>query len=63
LKIVDSGQWRQQDLTTTMKAYVIDVIRLKDVDDVIAGTGLMSEHLMIKHSQTETVTFISKSES
>jgi neurofibromin 1 len=46
-----------------MKAYVIDVIRLKDVDDVIAGTGLMSEHLMIKHSQTETVTFISKSES
>lgn len=46
-----------------MKAYIIDVVRLKDVEDVVLGAGLASDQLTVKHSQTESVTFISRSES
>ncbi|KAK4687682.1 neurofibromin 1, partial [Tremellales sp. Uapishka_1] len=54
------ASWRKQDLTSSLKAYIIDVIHLRDIDDIVAGTGLTSDHLVVKHSQTESVTFISR---
>jgi len=56
-------QWRKQELTPTVKSYIIDVVRLKDVDDILTGGSLPSDHLLIKHRQNETVTFISRSKS
>lgn len=56
-------QWRKYDLTTTVRSYIIDVIRLRDIDDILTGGSLPTEHLMIKHSQNESVTFVSRSES
>jgi len=44
-----------------LKAYVIDVIQLKDIDDISSGTGLAADHLVVKHSQNESVTFVSRS--
>jgi neurofibromin 1 len=38
------------------------VIRLKDVDDIVLGSGLASDHLIIKHSQNHTITLVSRSE-
>ena len=50
-------------MTSSLKAYTIDVIRLGDIDDIVLGTGATAEHLVLKHSQTEDVTFVSKSKS
>jgi neurofibromin 1 len=55
-------QWRKQDLTGNVKSYIIDVIQLKDIDDILASGGLPGDHLIVKHSQNEAITFISKSE-
>ncbi|ORY28775.1 hypothetical protein BCR39DRAFT_533800 [Naematelia encephala] len=54
------ASWRKQDITTAIKAYVIDVIRLKDIEDISIGNGPTSEHLVIRHSQNELVTFITR---
>lgn len=54
------ASWRKQDLTASLKAYIIDVINLKDVDDIVAGTGVSSDQLIVKHSQNQSVTFISR---
>ena len=59
----DLLQWRKQDLTPAVKSYIIDVIRLKDIDDVITGGTLPADYLVIKYHQTESVTFISRSKS
>lgn len=58
---IQVATWRKQDLTPTLKAYIIDIIRLKDVDDVVLGSGVSSDRLTIKHSQNQSVTFISRS--
>lgn len=58
----DEVQWRKQDLTPTVKSYIIDVIRLRDIDDILSGGSLPSDHLLIKYGQNEAVTFISRSE-
>lgn len=55
-------QWRKQDLVSTVKSYIIDLIRLRDIDDVITGGPLPDRHIMIKYGQNETMTFISGSE-
>lgn len=55
-------QWRKQELTPTVKSYIIDVVQLRDIDDIITGGNLPADHLLIKHGQNETVTFISRSE-
>jgi neurofibromin 1 len=59
---IQVATWRKQDVTQTLKAYIIDIIRLKDVDDVVLGSGVSSDRLTIKHSQNQSVTFISRSE-
>lgn len=57
----DRFQWRKQDLAPSLKAYVIDVIKLKDIDDIVMGTGPTADHLTIKYSQSEQVVFVSRS--
>lgn len=52
------ASWRKQDLTQTLKSYIIDVISLKDVDDIVVGTPTGQDHLIIKHSQNQSVTFV-----
>lgn len=52
------ASWRKQDLTQTLKSYIIDVVSLKDVDDIIVGTPTGQDHLVIKHSQNQQVTFV-----
>lgn len=47
------------DVTTTLKSYIIDLIRLRDIDDIVTE-GVPSDHLVVKHSQTESVTFITR---
>jgi len=59
---IQVATWRKQDITQSLKAYIIDIIRLKDVDDVVLGSGVSSDRLTIKHSQNQSVTFISRSE-
>ncbi|WOO81456.1 Neurofibromin [Vanrija pseudolonga] len=62
------ASWRKQDITPTVKSYIIDVVNLKDVNDVILGQGAgagvgggpASDQLVVKHSQNQTVTFISR---
>ncbi|KAL7420982.1 Ras GTPase activating protein ira2 [Cryptotrichosporon argae] len=54
------ASWRKQDLTASQKAYIIDVIKLKDIDDIVFGTGMASDHLIIRHSQNESLTFVSR---
>ena len=55
------ASWRKQDLTPSIKSYIIDVIRLKDIDDILTGGNLPQDYLVIKYSQNESVTFISRS--
>ena len=57
------ASWRKQDLTSSIKSYIIDVIRLKDIDDILTGGSLPQDYLIIKYSQNESVTFITRSES
>lgn len=44
-----------------MKTFIVDIIRLKDITDVV--TGATPDHLVIKHSQNQSVTIISDSKS
>jgi neurofibromin 1 len=43
-----------------MKAYIVDQVRLKDIDDVLYGQS--ADHIVIKHSQGQTITFITPSQ-
>nr|XP_031861450.1 uncharacterized protein CI109_003054 [Kwoniella shandongensis]KAA5528522.1 hypothetical protein CI109_003054 [Kwoniella shandongensis] len=54
------ASWRKQDITASLKAYVIDVIRLKDIDDIVTEGGIPSDQMIIKYSQNESMTFISR---
>ncbi|ORX39325.1 putative ras GTPase activator [Kockovaella imperatae] len=54
------ASWRKQDLTPGVKSYIIDVIRLKDIDDIGTGGNLPADYLIIKYSQTQSFTFISR---
>ncbi|KAK8844111.1 hypothetical protein IAR55_006905 [Kwoniella newhampshirensis] len=54
------ASWRKQDITATIKSYVIDVIRLKDIDDIVTEGGIPSDQMIIKYSQNESMTFISR---
>ena len=51
----------KQDLGVSLKAFIIDVIHLKDIDDIVSGPGLTTDQLVIRHSQNESVTFTSRS--
>nr|XP_018259204.1 neurofibromin 1 [Kwoniella dejecticola CBS 10117]OBR81362.1 neurofibromin 1 [Kwoniella dejecticola CBS 10117] len=54
------ASWKKQELLPGIKSYVIDVVRLHDIDDIIVGNGAPSDHLVIKHSQGETLVFVSR---
>ncbi|OXB36317.1 neurofibromin 1 [Cryptococcus neoformans] len=54
------ASWRKQDLTPSLKSYIIDVVKLSVIDDIITGGGIPSDQLVIKHSQKETLTFLSR---
>jgi neurofibromin 1 len=56
-------QWKKQELSTQLRSYIIDVIQLQDIDDVVAGQHLTSDHLVIKHNQTQVATLVTKSKS
>ncbi|KIR99934.1 neurofibromin 1 [Cryptococcus deuterogattii 2001/935-1] len=54
------ASWRKQDLTSSLKSYIIDVVKLNTIDDIITGGGFPSDQIVIKHSQKETLTFLSR---
>lgn len=56
-----SRQMQKQDLGASLKAFIIDVIHLNDIDDIISDSGLMTDQLVIRHSQNESITFTSRS--
>jgi neurofibromin 1 len=49
-------------LTSSLKAYVVDTIKLHEIDDLVTGSGETEDHLTVTYRQTHTVTFVSKSE-
>ncbi|WVN87921.1 uncharacterized protein L203_103118 [Cryptococcus depauperatus CBS 7841] len=51
---------RKQDVLTNLKSYIIDIVRLSDIDDVITGSEPNLDQLTIKYSQSETLTLITK---
>jgi hypothetical protein len=48
-------------LTSSLKAYVVDTIKLHEIDDLVTGSGETEDHLTVTYRQTHTVTFVSKS--
>ncbi|WVW79391.1 hypothetical protein I302_101360 [Kwoniella bestiolae CBS 10118] len=54
------ASWKKQELLSGIKSYVIDVVRLQDIDDIIVGGGVPSDHLVIKYGQSETLIFVSR---
>ena len=54
-------QWRKADITSSLKSYIVDLIRLRDIDDIVTEGGVPPDRLVIKHSQTESITFITRS--
>ncbi|EIW67076.1 hypothetical protein TREMEDRAFT_69974 [Tremella mesenterica DSM 1558] len=57
---IQIASWRKTEVTSSLKSYIIDLIRLKDIDDIVTESGLAPDQLVIKHSQTESVTFITR---
>jgi neurofibromin 1 len=49
-------------VTATLKAYVVDTIKLHEIDDLVTGSGETEDHLTVTYRQTYSVTFVSKSE-
>ncbi|OCF79181.1 neurofibromin 1 [Kwoniella mangroviensis CBS 8886] len=54
------ASWKKQELLSGIRSYVIDIVRLQDIDDIIVGTGVPSDHLVIKHGQGDTLIFVSR---
>ncbi|ODN95826.1 neurofibromin 1 [Cryptococcus wingfieldii CBS 7118] len=54
------ASWRKQDLTTNIRSYIIDVVKLADIDDIVTSGGIPTDQLVIKHSQNETLIFVSR---
>jgi neurofibromin 1 len=49
-------QWRQMDLSASIKSYIVDVIAFRDIDDLVPD----GDRLTIKHNSTESVTLIAR---
>ncbi|WWD06786.1 hypothetical protein V865_004881 [Kwoniella europaea PYCC6329] len=54
------ASWKKQELLSGIRSYVIDVVRLQDIDDIIVGSGVPSDHLVIKYGQGDTLIFVSR---
>ncbi|WRT69099.1 uncharacterized protein IL334_006083 [Kwoniella shivajii] len=54
------ASWKKQELLSGMRSYVIDVVRLQDLDDIVGGTGIPSDHLVIKYGRNDTLVFVSR---
>ncbi|WWC91180.1 uncharacterized protein L201_006121 [Kwoniella dendrophila CBS 6074] len=54
------ASWKKQEILSGIKSYVIDVVKLQDIDDIVVGNGAPSDHLVIKYGQSETLTFVSR---
>ncbi|WVQ63868.1 uncharacterized protein L199_002024 [Kwoniella botswanensis] len=54
------ASWKKQELLSGIRSYVIDVVRLQDIDDITVGSGVPSDHLVIKYGQGDTLIFVSR---
>ncbi|OCF40958.1 neurofibromin 1 [Kwoniella heveanensis CBS 569] len=54
------ASWRKQEIIPGIKSYIIDVIRLQDIDDIVVSGAIPVDQLLIKYSQNETMTFVSR---
>ncbi|WVF65508.1 hypothetical protein IAT40_000236 [Kwoniella sp. CBS 6097] len=54
------ASWRKQEIISGIKSYIIDVIRLQDIDDIVVSGAIPVDQLLIKYSQNETMTFVSR---
>lgn len=57
---IQVASWRKQDLTPSVKSYIIDVIDLADVNEITMGRQ-NTDQLTLKYSHNKTVTFTSQS--
>ncbi|CAK9779949.1 putative ras GTPase activator [Cutaneotrichosporon oleaginosum] len=58
---IQVASWRKQDLTPTVKSYIIDVIDLAEVNEITMGRQ-NADQLTLKYSHNKTVTFTSRME-
>lgn len=56
-------QWRQLDLTASLKSYIVDVIAFSDIDDLVPGTGADADRLEIKYNSTMSMVLIAREDS
>ncbi|WVR09039.1 hypothetical protein IAU60_006099 [Kwoniella sp. DSM 27419] len=54
------ASWKKQEIVSSIRSYIIDVIKLNDIDDIVSSGDIPSDQLLIRHGHGETVTFISR---